>query len=92
MNFHLPVSSEHVRTFKDPHRPKIRIVHALVAVGDLPKDIPLEPDPRVPKISGPIIRKISESLKSNDGRFHLLNRGITISAHGVDFDNSSREI
>jgi hypothetical protein len=87
MNFHIPVSSEQVRTFKDPNRPKIRIVHALVPVGDLPKDMPLEPDPRVPKITGPVIRKISESLRSNDGRFHLLNRGITISAHGVDFDN-----
>ena len=66
---------------------QIRIVHALVAVGDLPKDIPLEPDPRVPKISGPIIGRISESPRSNDGRFHLLNRGITISVHGVEFDN-----
>lgn len=87
MHFQIPASSEHVRTFKDPHRPHIRIVHALVAVADLPRDIPLEPDPRVPKVSGPVIRKISESLRSNDGRFHLLNRGITISAHGVEFDN-----
>lgn len=87
MNFQIAVSPDSVRTFKDPHRSQIRIVHALIPVLDLPNDIPLEPDPRVPKISGPVIRKISESLKTNDGRFHLLNRGITISAHAVDFDN-----
>ncbi len=87
MQFHIPISSDHVRTFKDPRRHQIRIVHALAPVSDLPKDIPLEPDPRVPKVKGPVIEKISASLKSNDGRFHLLNRGITISARNVEFDN-----
>jgi len=87
MNLSIPVLSGHVRTIKDPNRPKIRIIHALAAVGELPTDIPLDPDPRVPKAKGPIITKISKSLESNDGRFHLLNRGITISAKDVEFDN-----
>lgn len=85
--FRIPVSSDHVRTFKDPNHPKIRIVHALVNVSDLPENIPLDPDPRVPKVKGAITKRISNSLSTNDGRFHLLNRGITISVKGVEFDN-----
>lgn len=87
MIYHVPVLSDHIRSFKDPEQPHIRIVHALAQVASLPKDIPLEPDPRVPKVKGPIIQRISESLSSNDGRFHLLNRGMTISAKDTDFDN-----
>jgi len=85
MIFRIPVAQDSVRSFKDPHFPKTRIVHALVGVNDLPSNIPLDPDPRRPK-RGPIVKKISTSLASNDGRFHLLNRGICISAKAVDFD------
>src|SRR2546425_692258 len=87
VTFKFPVSPDYIRTFKDPALPKIRIVHALVQVENLPADIPLEPDPRVPKVKGPITKRITGSLNSNDGRFHLLNRGITISAKEVEFDN-----
>jgi hypothetical protein len=86
MIFRIPVAQELVRSFKDPHLPKTKIVHALVAVNDLPNNIPLDPDPRTPKPKGPIVKRISASLKSNDGRFHLLNRGICISARAVEFD------
>jgi hypothetical protein len=87
MTLDIPVASDSVRTLIDPNQSKVRIVHALVRVADLPKDIPLDPDPRVPKEKGPVIKKISASLKTNDGRFHLLNRGITISAREVEYDN-----
>ncbi|HKC65054.1 MAG TPA: AIPR family protein, partial [Pyrinomonadaceae bacterium] len=87
MIFKIPVSSDYVRTFKDPNHPKIRIVHALVNVSDLPENIPLDPDPRVPKVKGAITKRICDSLGTDDGRFHLLNRGITLSVKGVDFDN-----
>jgi hypothetical protein len=82
----IPASQEHLRSFKDPNRSKIRIMHALVGVRHWPEDVPLDPDPRVPKVKGPVVKKISGSLKSNDGRFHLLNRGITLSVKGVEFD------
>src|ERR1044071_4581882 len=85
--FRIPVSSDYVRTFKDPNQNKVRIVHALVNVDDLPDNIPLDPDPRVPKVKGAITKRITESLRSDDGRFHLLNRGITISVKSVEFDN-----
>ncbi len=87
VTFEFPVSPDHIRTFKDPTQRKIRIVHALVAVDDLPLNIPLDPDPRVPRVKGPITTTIKRSVASNDGRFHLLNRGITMSAKEVEFDS-----
>jgi AIPR protein len=88
MTYNIPISQDYVRSFKDPNKPKkVRILHGLVRVGDLPQDIPLDPDPRAPKIEGPVTKRIVNSLRTNDGRFHLLNRGITISAKEVDFDN-----
>jgi hypothetical protein len=87
MLFTITVPSDSVRSFKDPHQRKIRIVHALVNVASLPHDIPLEPDPRAPKPTGPVTKRISRSLNLNDGRFHLLNRGICISAKSFELDS-----
>jgi hypothetical protein len=87
MNFRIPVSADHVRSFKDPNTPNIRIVHAFINVNDLPKDIPLDPDPRRPKDKGAVPNRITDSVRSNDGRFHLLNRGITVSVKHYEYNN-----
>jgi len=89
MTLNIPVPQELVRSFKDPNRPNIRILHTLIQVVHWPDNVPLDPDPRVPKARGPIIKKISSSLRTNDGRFHLLNRGITLSVKKAEFDNQS---
>ena len=85
----IPISQEQIRSFEDPNRPKIRIVHALIRVSDWPDNVPLDPDPRVPKEKGPVVKKISASLSTCDGRFHLLNRGITLSVKKAEFDNQT---
>ncbi|HEY0079193.1 MAG TPA: AIPR family protein [Pyrinomonadaceae bacterium] len=87
MNFRISASADHVRSIKDPNNEKVRIVHALVNVNNLPQDIPLDPDPRRPKDKGAVPKRIISSLRTDDGRFHLLNRGITISVKHYDFDN-----
>jgi AIPR protein len=87
MIFNIPVSQEHIRSIKDPNDENTRIAHALINVNDLPLDIPLDPDPRAPKEKGAVPQQIVRSLKTNDGRFHLLNRGITISVKKYIFDN-----
>ena len=86
MLYKFPVPPDSVRSFKDPHHPKIRIVHAIVNVTSLPDNIPLDPDPRTPKPKGPVAKRIVRSLRQNDGRFHLLNRGICISARSCELD------
>ncbi len=83
----IPIAQEQIRSFQDPNRPSIRILHALVRVLDWPDNVPLDPDPRVPKEKGPVVKRISASLGRGDGRFHLLNRGITLSVKKAEFDN-----
>src|ERR1039458_3770287 len=92
MKYIIPALAEQTRSLKDPNNKKIRIVHAFVNVNDLPFDIPLDPDPRVPKITGQVPKRIVTSLESNDGKFHLKNRGITISAKHCEFDNKKNEL
>src|SRR4051812_35187270 len=89
MKYRIPVSSDFVRTFKDPNHPNIRLIHAYVGVNDLPKNLPLDSDPRRPKEKGEVPKRILSSLQTGDGRFHLLNRGITISCKSSDYDNKT---
>jgi hypothetical protein len=90
MRFKFSVAPDYVRTFKDPNHPKIRIIHAFVNVADLPKDLPLDADPRLPKEKGAVPERILQSLRSQNGRFHLLNRGITISCESCEYDNQKK--
>jgi AIPR protein len=92
MKYRIPALAERTRSLKDPNNEKIRIVHAFINVNDLPLDIPLDPDPRAPKITGAVPKRIVASLVSNDGKFHLKNRGITISAKHCEFDNKKNEL
>src|SRR5437867_2286031 len=89
MVYEFYVPQEHVRSISDPNTENSRTLYVLLRVADVPNDLPLDPDPRVPKQHGPIVKRIVRSLGTNDGRFHLLNRGITISARGVRYDNEA---
>ena len=89
MKYSISVSTDFIRTFKDPNHPKIRLIHAYVNVGDLPKNLPLDSDPRRPKEKGEVPKRILSSLQSRDGRFHLLNRGITVSCASSEYDNKT---
>jgi len=68
MEFKIPVFAEYLRSIKDPNNDKIRIVHSLINVNDLPGNIPIDPDPRRPRMTGQVPKRIVESLKSDDGR------------------------
>ena len=91
MKFHIPVPSGLIRSIKDPNPNLVgtRIIHAYPRAIDLVDEIPLTPDPRKPKESSPIVKKISQSLESNNGMFHLLNRGITISVFEAEYDSKT---
>ena len=82
----IPISVDHVRVLRSPHDSKVKTMYAYVALADVPVDLPLSPNPRVPK-PNEVIKRVKSSLESNDGHFHILNRGITISAKSADFDN-----
>lgn len=84
----IPVHPDNIRALKSTHDPKVKTQYAYVALADVPADLPLSPNPRVPKPND-VIRRVKTSLESNDGVFHILNRGITISARSAEYDNQT---
>lgn len=64
---------------------------AVVNVKDLPQEFDdwRALNPRDPKLSSGVSKKILETLEDQPDLFFLKNRGITILVEGVDFDNQS---
>ena len=59
-------------------------------VKDIPKDIPMETNPREQKLSTAVAKKIRASLiNERSSNFYLLNRGLTISAKSIKYDNKN---
>lgn len=54
------------------------IIH--VDVCDVPRDIPMDINPRKQKMSGTIVKDIKNSLINDEGMFMILNKGLTIIA------------
>ena len=59
---------------------------------DVPDGIPMATNPRDQKLNSSVANAISESLLSNDGLFHLKNRGVILSAKKVHYDNRSQQV
>lgn len=59
---------------------------------DVPEGIPMATNPREQKLTSSVAKAIEDSLTSNDGYFHLKNRGIVISAGKVTFNNRTDEV
>jgi len=83
----IPVSSKNFRRIEDPVNKHKTVCHAFVQIRHLPSGIPMNPNPRAHELDNAITKTIRESLTENASRFHLLNRGITLSAGEVDYDN-----
>lgn len=74
--------------YKDPAKGISNMYTAICDVKDIPEELLewMETNPRKQNIRGGVAKKIKESLiKGND--FHLLNRGILLSAYDVTFNN-----
>jgi hypothetical protein len=54
-----------------------------VPVTDVPADLPMDPNARVPNIRRSVYKDVRESLKKDDGHFHLKHKGITLVAQTV---------
>ncbi len=61
-------------------------------VNDVPEGIPMATNPREQKLNSGVAKAIENSLCSNDGDFHLKNRGIVISAKKVTFNNKTDQV
>lgn len=63
-----------------------------VKVDDVAEGIPMATNPREQKLTSSVANAIQDSLLSNDGYFHLKNRGIVISAASVHYNNTKEEV
>lgn len=63
-----------------------------VHINDVPEDIPMATNPREQRLTTSVAKQIDTSLASNDGDFHIKNRGIVISAAKVIYNNKKEEM
>lgn len=81
------------RKFEDPIGNGISRKYIFyVKVGDVPEGFPMATNPRDQKLTSSVAAAIEDSLLSNDGQFHLKNRGIILSAKRVKYDNQKQEV
>ena len=53
----------------------------------VPKNIPMDCNPRLQNMNSAVVKGIKESLLEEDGLFFIFNRGITLTAESVCIDN-----
>lgn len=68
------------------------IYYLLVNMKDLPETIPLEVNPRVPKMNTNVARKLLDAVSEPETDFYINNRGIVISAKSLKFSSAESEV
>lgn len=89
----MPVQANSYQVLLDPNKAggaKKYIFY--VKVDDVPAGIPLATNPRNQKLTSSVAKAITQSLLSNDGCFHLKNRGIVLSASKVEYEEKSETV
>jgi hypothetical protein len=88
-----------VRTQSSPYSSKDKdestletIYYLLVNMKDLPDSIPLDVNPRVPKMTTNVAKSLRTAVTEAETDFYVNNRGIIISARSLSFNTSSSEV
>ncbi len=90
--FSMPVASEHFRKLADPQGDSHDSYYAYISVKNLPLNLPLDVNPRNQDTESRVARQIANGLVDDWPIFHLLNRGITVSARDVEYDNKTETL
>lgn len=64
----------------------------VVPLDQYPHDFGLGPNPRRPDPRSSVAKAIRQTLEENGQNFHLLNKGITVLAKGIEYDNRSEKV
>jgi AIPR protein len=80
-----------MRSIDDPSG-QVERKELVVALDQYPDDFGLGPNPREPVLQSPVSKRIQETLEENGRNFHLLNRGITVVAKALQYDNKSERV
>lgn len=90
--YQIPVSKHNIGVLADPTGCGRDTMNALVKISELPLDLPMEVNPRAQNLESRVARQIQNGLLENSSEFHLLNRGITITAHDAKYDGRKEMI
>lgn len=86
------VKENSFRKLDDPFNDVAKKYVFYVKICDVPEGIPMATNPRDQKLTSGVAQAIKESLESNDGFFHLKNRGIVLSAKSFTYNNKTKEV
>lgn len=86
------VKENSFRKLDDPFNDVAKKYVFYVKICDVPEGIPMATNPRDQKLISGVAQAIKESLESNDGFFHLKNRGIVLSAKSCTYNNKTKEV
>ena len=59
---------------------------------DIPSDIPLDVNPREPKMTTNVAKNLINAVTEPETDFYINNRGIVLSAKSLSFDTSASEV
>jgi hypothetical protein len=88
----IPVASNRISQISDPARKGHDTIYAFVKVSDLPLDLPLDINPRAQNTESRVARQISAGLVDDSDVFHLLNRGMTITAYDAKYNPKTEKL
>lgn len=89
---------EALRTLASPYRTKDNdnsletIYYLLVDMSEIPENIPLDVNPREPRMFTSVAKKLAIAVSEPDNDFYINNRGIVISAKELTFDTSKSTV
>lgn len=99
MNKQLKFKVNSLRTLASPYKRGEKddssyetIYYLLVNMKDLPEAIPLDVNPRVPKMSTNVAKRLAKAVAEPETDFYINNRGIVISAKSLTFNSSESEV
>ncbi len=83
-----------LHNYKDLDDPGGRVARKeiVVSLDQYPYDFGLGPNPRQPVLTSPVSKRIGETLDEAWRDFHLLNRGVTVVAKSVEYDNRTQRM
>lgn len=85
-----------IRTLPSPYKTKENdfetIYYLLVNMMDVPENLPLDVNPREPKMTTNVAKRIAAAVIDTETDFYINNRGIIISAKSAKFNSNTSEL
>lgn len=100
MNTQLKFKVNSLRTLASPYKRSGKeessayetIYYLLVNMKDLPENMPLDVNPRVPKMSTNVAKRLIHAVVEPETDFYINNRGIVVSAKSLSFNSTDSEV